>query len=71
MLLNMVVLRSGEVGGYHQLKDFFWELVMLIYCYLIYLNNIEISLSEILKITFRFLIGHWFLVSSKFPKFNL
>ena len=42
------------------MKDFFWELVMLIYGNLIYFNNQEISLDEILKMTSRFLKGSWF-----------
>ena len=42
------------------LKDFFWELVMLIYGNLTYLNNREISSDEILKMTSRFLTGRWF-----------
>ena len=42
------------------LKDFFWELVMLIYGNLTYLYNQEISLDEILKMKSRFLTGRWF-----------
>ena len=39
------------------IKDFFWELVMLIYGNLTYLDNREISSDEILKMTSRFLTG--------------
>ena len=49
-----------ELYSRDPMKDFFWELVMLIYVYLIYLNNLEISSFEILKVTSRFLIGRWF-----------
>ena len=41
-------------------KDFFWELVMLIYGNLTNLNKQEISSDEILKMTSRFLTGSGF-----------
>ena len=43
------------------MKDFFWELFMLIYGNLIYLKNWKISSDKILKQSFRFLKGCWFL----------
>ena len=42
------------------LKDFFWELNLLIYGNLTYLKNWKISSEKILKLTYRFLTGHWF-----------
>ena len=60
-------LRLPNKNGLDQFKEiclddvkyFFWDLVMLIYGNLTYLNNREISLSEILKMTSRFLTGRW------------
>ena len=45
----------------YAVKDFFWELFMLIYGNLIYLKNWKISSDKILKLTFRFFTGCWFL----------
>ena len=47
--------------AFARVKDFFWELIMLIYGNLTYLNNWKISLDKIIKLTFRFLTGCWFL----------
>ena len=44
------------------MKDFFLELVILIYGNLTYLNNREISLDGVLNMTSRFLTGRWFLL---------
>ena len=47
VLQHQVTLRGHAQMMSHNLKDFFWELVMLICGYLTYLNNWEISSDEI------------------------
>ena len=52
--------KTQKKGSTENLKDFFWELVMLIYGNFTNLNNQEISSDEILKMTSRFLTGSSF-----------
>ena len=64
LLSSLFTSRSLYIIGYFAqrvcvLKDYFWELVMLIYGNLTYLKNREISLDEIFNLNFRFLTGRW------------
>ena len=58
--LNSRVAPSVEAHHYLDGEGLFWELFMLIYDNLIYLNNWKISSDEIFKLAFRFLTGRWF-----------
>ena len=42
------------------MKDFFWDLIMIIYGNLICIKKWKISLDEIIELTFRFSNGRWF-----------